>query len=137
MFRERASFDWLGLALLFGITVALSPARPQPRAITEPEYRCREAVAPPRPEARASELDEQLAAARAIAFDFTAPPIDGFEALRRARTLDIALGGNFSVQLTERMRDVAPAAARAYRAAGDKEGAQLAEHTAAIVGAPR
>jgi hypothetical protein len=168
MFRERASFDWLGLALLVGLTVGLAPrtnAPPPPQADRDnaPYEHIMEIVGEARAEARARYLARdfdgaaralegdahipdvqpllqqyvQYAALRAIAFDPGAPPIDAFEALRRARTLDVALGDAFGDELTARMRIVAPVAARAYRAGGDKVGMQLAAHTAAMAGAPR
>lgn len=79
-----------------------------------------------------AELYAQFAAASALATDASAPSAARFTALRRAQTLDLALGGAFAASLNAQVRDVAPAAARAFARAGDREGAELAAHTAAL-----
>jgi hypothetical protein len=75
----------------------------------------------------------QLAAARAIALDPKSTAIDAFEALRRARTLDMALGGALADEQTRWMQTIAPRAARMYDDARDREGAALARHTAQMI----
>lgn len=57
---------------------------------------------------------------------------DRFVAIRRAQALDMALGGAFADRLNVSMRTIAPEAAVAYTRAGDKAGAELATHTAAM-----
>lgn len=92
----------------------------------------------PRPTPRATELltlaelYAQFADAQAVLASASASPIDRFVALRRAQSLDLALGGAFADRLNAQMREVAPLAAEAYARAHDAAGASLAEHTATL-----
>ena len=137
MLRERAPVRWLGLGFLLGITIGLAPRASAPPPPPAKVHRCGLVPAPtPAPDPDA-ELRAQYAAMRAIAFDPASTPIEAFEALRVARTLDMALAAGAGDELTIRMRRIGPLAARAYAVAGDKVGAELAVHTAAMAGAPR
>lgn len=82
-----------------------------------------------------AELYEHLALELAVVRDPAADPRAAFEALVRARSLDMALGGALADDLTARARDLAPRAAEAYDAAADRRGAGLARHTAELAGA--
>jgi len=62
----------------------------------------------------------------------TTTTIDLFVALRRAQSLDMALGGAFADRLNDLMRTVAPEAAAAYTRMHDRAGADLAKHTAEL-----
>lgn len=138
MQRERAFLDWPLLVGLCAVTLDLMIAVPTvpPPAPAVVEVTSPAPVVPVRDTTEERQLHEELSRALAIAFDADSAPIDAFEAMRRARTLDVALGTGMDESLTHYMRWLAPRAARAYAELGDVEGAQLARHTAEMVGAP-
>lgn len=78
-----------------------------------------------------AELYAQFAEASATIARATSP-IERFVALRRAQSLDLALGGAFTERLNAQMREVAPLAAAAYARVHDTAGAELATHTATL-----
>jgi hypothetical protein len=139
MQRERSPLDWPLLVALCAVTVDLMigmPAQPQvappaPAPVVAPAELDPTVPTDPGLELRA-ELDRNLA----IAFDPSSPAIDVFEALRRARTLDLVLGTGMDAKLTARMRVIAPIAAAEFRAESDRFGEDLARQTADMAGAP-
>ena len=138
MQRERTLLDWPLLVGLCAVTIDLMIGRPHVQQAPPPappvETVRVPAAAPPDPDA---ELREQYHRELAMAFDDAALPIEAFDALRRARSLDVVLdGGARSDELTARMRIVAPRAVVVYLAVGDATGAELARHTAEFAGAP-
>ena len=138
MQRERTPLDWALLVGLCAVTVDLwigMPAQPQAAPPPPPVVAPVEVVVvdttPPD-----AELLIELQRSLAVAFDASSSPIDAFEAMGRARTLDVVLGTGMDHTLTHYMRRLAPLAAQAYGEAGDAQGRQLATHTAELVGAP-
>ena len=134
MLRERPWLDWSLLVALCVVTVDLAIAIPM---VETPPAEAVDGVMNPSPDrvlTDSEEVEDSLYRAyresRAIGLDPSTPTIAAFEALTEARKLDVVLGIGQPAELDARMRIVAPLAADAYRLAGDKEGAQLAELTA-------
>lgn len=69
-----------------------------------------------------------------IGMDENAPVTDRFHALREAWKLDTVLGGAHSEELQKRLGDIALLAAPAFDRARDLENANLATHTADVLG---
>lgn len=136
MLRERTFLDWPLLVGLLAVTVDLMIGMPaQPQRADEPMV----VVAPPAEEITDSmrvedQLGDDYRRMRAIALDPATPPIDAFEAVSRARTLAVVLELPDDGVLLARTRVTAPAAAAAYRAAGDLDRAAVAETTAEMAG---
>jgi len=136
MQRERAFLDWPLLVGLCAVTLDLMIAIP---SVPRPAPAVLEEARPPAPgdtERVEDELAAEFRRVRIIGLDPSTAPMTAFEALSRARTLAVVLELPDDGALIARMRLVAPEAAAAYRDAGDAEHAELAQHTAEMVGAP-
>ena len=136
MLRERPGLDWHLLVVLCAVTADLAIAIPT--VPTPPAAEVISVMSTPEPAPRtlsdSEQVEDSLARAyrtsRAIGLDPCTPAITAFEALTEARKLDLVLGLGSAAVLEARIRVVAPLAADAYRLAGDREGARLAELTA-------
>lgn len=80
---------------------------------------------------------ERLGRAWAIGMDASAAVTDRFVALREAWKLDTVLGGAHGELLQRELRGISLLAAPAFERAHDAAGADLAAHTAEILGATR
>ena len=134
MQRERPWLDWSLLAGLCVVTLDLAIAIP---TVPPPPPEAVDEVMRPAPEREPSDstmvedsMNRAYRESRARGLDPSTPAIEAFEALTEARKLDMVLGIDQPAELDARMRVVAPLAADAYRLAGNREGAQLAELTA-------
>ena len=133
MLRERPWMDWPLLVGLCAVTLDLAIAIPT--VTPPPPAAVVEVMSPAERELSDSEqvedaLHRAYRESCAVGLDPSTPVIQAFEALTEARKLDMVLEFDRSAALDARMRVVAPLAADAYRLAGDREGARLAELTA-------